>query len=266
MAAYKLRTAPYDLAVQLLSFLLGATLIHSAACVASDICDLDFDRQVARTKNRPLVSGRVSMSGAYIWTIIQTLGAIFCLSYTNYYAFRVGLLGVFPIHVLYPLMKRWTYWPQAWLGLGMNWGLPVAWVYAFREPLDIAIPTILFFGTICWSIFYDTIYACQDKVDDVNAGVKSTALLFGTWIRPILALFSVIFIGTLAASGYLNGNGVVYFLLTVGGASLHFIWQLMTLDIDEPNDCWKKFQANHTIGYIIWAGMLVDYYLLLQSP
>ncbi|KAF8509862.1 UbiA prenyltransferase family [Hysterangium stoloniferum] len=263
MAAYQLGTDPYDLAVQLLGFLLGATLIHSAACVASDICDIDFDRQVARTKNRPLVSGRVSMSGAYIWTIIQTLGAILCLSFTNEYAFAFGLLGVFPIHALYPLMKRWTYWPQAWLGLAMNWGLPVAWLYAFEKPHDIVVPATLFVGTICWSIFYDTIYACQDKADDVKAGVKSTAILFGTWIKSILALFSLIFVASMAVSGYLNGNGAPYFLITVGGASLHFVWQLTTLNVDDPNDCWKKFQANHNIGYIIWAGMLVDCYLTL---
>jgi 4-hydroxybenzoate polyprenyltransferase len=120
---------------------------------------------------------------------------------------------------------------------------------------------------------------CQDKADDAKAGVKSTALLFGSWIKPILSMFALFFIFQLAVSGYLNGNGPAYFLVSVAGALVHFIWQLTTLNVDEPSDCWRKFQvckvscptyfegfdeqskANHSLGYVIWGGMLIDYYL-----
>jgi len=112
---------------------------------------------------------------------------------------------------------------------------------------------------ISWTIVYDTIYACQDRKDDVKAGVKSTAVLFGASVKPILGIFATGFVASLVYVGIRNGQGFTFMVLSVGGASLHLAWQLIMLKVDEPEDCLQKFIANHNLGYLIWAGMLLDY-------
>jgi len=156
-------------------------------------------------------------------------------------------------------MKRWTHWPQAWLGLAMNWGLPVSWI-ALTGSINWPLLSVAYLGTFCWTIVYDTIYACQDRKDDVKAGVKSTALLFGDHVRPILAGFATGFVAALGATGFLNQQGIAYYVIAVLGSALHFTWQLTTLNVDHGADCWSKFTSNGDIGYIIWVGILVDYY------
>ncbi|KAK0458973.1 UbiA prenyltransferase family, partial [Desarmillaria tabescens] len=238
----------------IIAFALGSTLLHSAACVLNDICDIDFDRQ--RTKNRPLVIGKISIFGATILLILLTSASLSLLCFTSLTAAAYGIIGVFPLHALYPLMKRWTWWPQAWLGLAMNWGIWVAWITVYPSaPLKNDL-LIFFLGTVCWTIVYDTIYGCQDKIDDAKAGVKSTALLFGTWVRPILICFAGAFVGSLAYFGVCNDQSFVFFVVSCGGAALHFFWQFTTWSPDDPGDCGEKFKANGSLGYIIWAGML----------
>jgi len=252
---------PLQLAYYMASFFVGSTLLHCAACTINDICDRDFDRQVERTKNRPLAAGTISVFAATVFLLVQVAAFFGMLSVVNREAFLCGTFGVFPLHALYPLMKRITNWPQAWLGLAMNWGLPTAWLIA--APGDVKSPAIwaLTFGTFCWTIVYDTIYACQDRKDDVKAGVKSTALLFGDWVKPILSLFAIAFVGTLAYAGLETNQGWLYFLISVGGPAAHLLWQLVTLDVNVPEDCWRKFDSNGNLGYIVLGGMLAEWYL-----
>ncbi|KAJ3558496.1 hypothetical protein NM688_g894 [Phlebia brevispora] len=173
-------------------------------------------------------------------------------------AFKLGLGGVF-ITLLYPLMKRWTYWPQAWLGMGMAWALPVAWVsnVGYRQFLP---PAVTFAGCISWTLYYDTMYACQDRRDDIQAGIKSTAVLFGDYVRLMLGVFAVVFVACLAAAGTLMGYGIPYFLISVGGAAAHMAWQLVSIDLDNPKECWTGFKRNGIYtGLFIWIGMLAEY-------
>ncbi|KAI0034598.1 UbiA prenyltransferase family-domain-containing protein [Vararia minispora EC-137] len=260
MAAYKAHLDPHDLLVWTALFAIGSTLVHSAACVINDIY---LTVTLERTKNRPLAAGVIPLAGA--WALLLVLLAV-CLAMihmVNPVAAVVGLIGIFPFHALYPLMKRWTWWPQAWLGFAMNWGIPMAWlsvIPAYRKE-DVQIIVILLFGAVCWTIVYDTQYGCQDKVDDERAGVKSTSLLFGKHVRIILAGFASVFIGCLVTAGVLNRQSWPYYLLSCGGASMHFVWQFATWDADEPSDCGAKFKANHDLGYFVYAGILLDYLL-----
>ncbi|KAJ7250755.1 UbiA prenyltransferase family-domain-containing protein [Mycena rebaudengoi] len=259
MAAYSVELPWQNLLIQTLMFAIGSTLLHSAACILNDICDRDFDRQVERTKNRPLATGVISVTGATLWLLLFVFASIMVLATTNKTAFLYGLLGVFPLHALYPLMKRWTWWPQAWLGLAMNWGFPIGWL-AVGGAMDKKILGIFFAGTICWTIVYDTIYGCQDRRDDIVAGVKSTSLLFGTWVRPILVMFAATFVACMVYAGICNQQGPYFFGISIGGACIFFFWQFSTWQVDDVADCGSKFEANGNMGLIIWMGMLLDYY------
>ncbi|KAJ7734760.1 UbiA prenyltransferase family [Mycena maculata] len=259
MAAFSGDLPIDQLLVQTFMFAIGSTLLHSAACILNDICDRDFDRRVERTKHRPLATGVISVTGATIWLLTFVIASLATLALSNRSAFLWGLIGVFPLHALYPLMKRWTWWPQAWLGLAMNWGYLVGWI-SVTGKMNNEIVGIFFLGTVCWTIVYDTIYACQDRKDDVAAGVKSTALLFGSWVRPILCLFAMAFVGCISLAGLWNHQGIYFFVISVGGAILFFCWQFLTWDVDDVDDCGAKFVANGNMGIIIWAGMFADYY------
>ncbi|KZT02375.1 UbiA prenyltransferase [Laetiporus sulphureus 93-53] len=253
--------SPRELTVHIFALLVGSTLLHSAACTINDICDIDFDRQVERTKNRPLVTGAVSIFGATVFLALQVLVFFAMLASVNQTALLCGTFGVFPLHAFYPLMKRITWWPQAWLGLAMNWGLPTAWLIAAPKDVKSTAMWALTFGAFCWTIVYDTIYGCQDREDDVTAGVKSTALLFGDFVKPILAMFATVFVASLGYAGVVTGRSAVYFVLAVGGCAAHLSWQLLTLRADNPEDCWRKFNANGYLGYIVAGGMLAERYL-----
>ncbi|KAI0034587.1 UbiA prenyltransferase family [Vararia minispora EC-137] len=262
MVAYKQDLDVQNFSVLAGAFILGGTLVHSAACVINDICDIDFDRQVERCKDRPLPSGLISLHEAWLLLAILTCACLALLSFAaNTTAILVGLFGIFPLHGLYPLMKRWTYWPQAWLGFAMNWGFPVAWLTVApdydKSELILFATSIL--GCVCWTIVYDTEYACQDRKDDAKAGVKSTALLFGDHVRSVLAVFAILFLASLVLIGVLNGQTAVYFVVSCGGAAAHLAWQLRFWDVDDPADCGAKFKANGDLGYFVSAGLLLDY-------
>ncbi|KAF9477706.1 UbiA prenyltransferase [Pholiota conissans] len=242
MAAYRTKMPLAQYGWYLVLFAVLSTLVHSAACVINDICDRELDKQVLflveRTKNRPLSSGAISVGGAVVCLFVECAICIGVLASTkDLFIFCVGLFGIFPLHGLYPLMKRFTYWPQAWLGLALNWGYILVWLKITVSPY--------------WTIIYDTIYGCLDRVDDVKAGIKSTSLLFG--------IFATGFVAAIAVAGFLNMQSAAYYLVSVGGTALHLAWQLITLRDNDPEDCLRKFQSNGNLGYIVMAGMLIDY-------
>ncbi|OBZ76285.1 4-hydroxybenzoate polyprenyltransferase, mitochondrial [Grifola frondosa] len=263
MSASSVRLPLGSWLLQAAGYLLGCTLLHNASCIWGDMCDVEFDKQGERTKVRPIACGLVSMTGAGILFLVHCLLCVLLLSFAGNAALWVGLLGLFFVDLPYPLSKRWTDWPQIWLGVATTWGLPVTWV-SMTGFMDWNLIPVLFVAGVCWTIYYDTIYACQDRRDDVKSGVRSTAVLFGDNVRAMLAVVAAVFVLCLAYAGVLNGNGPMYFLITVVGTAAHLVWQLVTADFDCDADCWRMFARNSDIGYITVAGMLCDYCLRMN--
>ncbi|KAG5635071.1 hypothetical protein H0H81_012540 [Sphagnurus paluster] len=233
-------------------------LSAGAGCIWNDILDREFDRKVERTKNRPIAAGTISVFGGLVFLFVHIAILIRMIWNFDAFAFRFGLLSIIVLPGIYPLMKRITYWPQAWLGLAMNTGGPMAWL-ALGQGLPVSI-LILFAGTWAWTMWYDTIYACQDKRDDVNAGVKSTALLFGTWIKPILFAFAYSLVASLYIAGAINNMGFYYNTISVAGGALYLTRDMLTIDLDSPKACWDSFHRNgFTFGGLVWVGVLADY-------
>ncbi|KAJ7242034.1 4-hydroxybenzoate polyprenyl transferase [Mycena rebaudengoi] len=243
----------------LLCGFIGAALSHrSAGCVWNDILDRKFDRQVERTKLRPIASGRISVLAAvaFLWAHLGIM--LWMVWDVNSLAWKIATVTMFPLAGLYPLMKRITDWPQAWLGISMNAGVAMAWAFLTGSIPRSAIS--LFAGTWAWTIWYDTIYACQDKKDDVKAGIKSTALLFGSSVKVVLAFFASLMMSGLVGAGVLNNHQLPYFIFSVFGASIYLAVQLYAVDTDSPKSCWRAFHRNgFNLGALIWTGFLADY-------
>jgi 4-hydroxybenzoate polyprenyltransferase len=239
-----------------LLFLVGAIVMRGAGCTWNDLVDRDIDAQVERTRSRPIPSGQVSVVAAAIFLVLQALVGLLVLLQFNRFAIGVGIasLGVVAI---YPFMKRFTYWPQIFLGLAFSWGALMGWASA-RGALEWPA-ILLYLGSIAWVIHYDTIYAHQDREDDALIGIRSTARLFGEDTKPWLA-------GFLAAASALASLAVLLAvpgasaraagLLGVAGFALHLAWQLRRLDIDDPDLCLTLFRSNRDAGLILAAGLL----------
>jgi len=162
------------------------------------------------------------------------------------------------------LLKRVTYWPQAWLGFAMNFGFVTAWVSTtntFNSPLLVTAMA----GCWCWTMLYDTIYACQDIEDDVKMGVRSTAILFGSYIRPLLIACGITCVILFCGAGMLNGQGPAFYVVSVGGSLLHLGWQWKTVDLTSPQSCWANFNSNGQLGWIVWLGLVIDYAFRIQT-
>ncbi|KAL0060565.1 hypothetical protein AAF712_012623 [Marasmius tenuissimus] len=259
LAARNYEIEPRALAMTHLWFAIGSTSLIAGICVLNDIFDRDLDGKVERTKNRPLVTGRIPVLNASLFCVVLMAVPVYMLSYTNTTAFRWGLLGVFPLHFFYPLMKRVTYWPQAWLGLAVNYGLIIAYLTVSKGQFDGYI-LVLYAGCVAWTIIYDTVYAYQDVHDDAKIGIKSTALLFGPKNgRLILSGFAAAFWASLYMTGAQNGQGTWFFVISVVGAGLHLVSQLVTWKPEDWDSCMAIFVSNGNLGALIWFGLLVDY-------
>jgi len=232
----------------------GAVLMRGAGCTINDMWDRDFDKHVERTKARPLAKGDVSIKQATTFLALQLSASLLILLQLNWYSVFLGASSLL-IVVTYPLMKRFTYWPQFFLGLAFNWGALLGFA-AVNGSLNFPIVVPLYCAGICWTMIYDTIYAHQDKTDDVIVGVKSTALLFGEkGTKPALAIFATAMTACLLTSGYFAGQTLPYYL-AIGGSALHLSHQLVTLDINNVADCWAKFVSNTKLGLIIFFGIV----------
>jgi 4-hydroxybenzoate polyprenyltransferase len=217
-----------------------------------------MDAGVERTRNRPLASGRISVFAAVVYLLIQYIIGIAMFWTLDSLAFWVAMAQLLPIFAIYPLLKRVTHWPQAWLGFAMNFGFVVAWT-ATTGSVNWDVDITMIAGCWCWTMLYDTIYACQDMKDDVKMGVRSTALLFGSRIRPLLISCAVIFVAMLIQAGIMNGQGPAYFILSVGGTAAHLVWQFATVDLEDPQSCGINFQRNGHLGWTVWGGLVIDY-------
>lgn len=231
-------------------FAIGAVVMRGAGCTYNDIVDRDFDARVARTALRPIPSGQVSVRQAALFLVAQLLVGLVILLTFNRFTILLGVLSLALVFT-YPLMKRVTYWPQAFLGLTFNWGALMGWA-AVTGALGWPALT-LYAGGIAWTLHYDTIYAHQDKEDDALVGVKSTALKFGARTRSWLAGFSAatVLLFALAVAGLGWPAWIAVALVTI-----HLTWQVAAVDLDNPADCLAKFRANRGIGWILLAGII----------
>ncbi|KAJ1662405.1 Para-hydroxybenzoate--polyprenyltransferase, mitochondrial precursor (PHB:polyprenyltransferase) [Coemansia sp. RSA 1813] len=256
MAAFSGGIPVLDMAYMIALFGAGAVIMRGAGCTINDMWDVKFDRMVERTKTRPIASGIISRKNAFIFLGAQLSAGLGVLVQLNPYTIFF-CLGSMPFVVIYPFMKRITYWPQFVLGLAFNWGALAGWS-AVAGGMDWSVTLPLYAAGVSWTLVYDTIYGHQDKRDDVVAGVKSTSLLFGDNTKSILSAFSASTIGLICLSGYMNGQGIPFFATVLGAGCSHLIWQLKSVNINDPATCWKIFKSNTWFGGIIFAAIFAD--------
>lgn len=237
----------------LLLFFLGAVAMRGAGCTYNDLVDHDIDQAVARTRSRPLPSGRVTRRQAKIFMGLQALVGLAVLLQFNLFTIGLGIASLVIVAV-YPFAKRFTDWPQFFLGMAFSWGALMGWAAEFAS-LSLA-PVALYVGAIAWTIGYDTIYAHQDKEDDALIGVRSTARLFGERTRQWLVGLYGLTVVLMALSFWLAGVGILAWL-GLAAAALMFAWQIRTLDIDDPEQCLALFKFNHVVGFAIFLALVL---------
>ncbi len=232
---------------------IGAWLMRGAGCTWNDITDRDIDGSVARTASRPIPSGQVSVKGALVWLVAQALVA-FCILLTfNAAAIALGVLALVPV-AIYPFAKRFTWWPQVFLGLAFNWGALLAWT-AHTGQLEWPA-VLLYLAGISWTLFYDTIYAHQDKEDDALIGVKSTARLFGERTPKWLAMFLVLTVALQSLAvmiAAIGGSSPALLMALLGPWAMgwHMQWQLRKLDLDDNDTLLGLFRSNRDAGLLL---------------
>src|SRR5437879_1693653 len=243
-----------QLAFVIVLFLIGAFVMRGAGCTWNDITDRDLDAKVERTRSRPIPAGQVSVPQALAFLVAQALIGLAVLLQFNRFAIMTGIASLI-IVVVYPFMKRITWWPQAVLGLAFSWGALMGFAVILGR-IDLTA-LVLYAGSIAWVIGYDTIYAHQDAEDDALIGVKSTARLFGAATHRALMVFyglAGVLIG--AALGLAGARWIAWIGLAAFAA--HLVWQIRRLDISDPALCLRIFKSNRDAGLLLFAGLLVD--------
>jgi 4-hydroxybenzoate polyprenyltransferase len=235
-------------------FFIGAFAMRGAGCTWNDLVDRDLDGLVERTRSRPIPSKQVTVAQATVFMLAQAAVGLLVLIQFNRFTVMTGLASLLVV-VIYPFMKRVTYWPQIFLGLAFSWGALMGWPAAFGR-LDAAA-FVLYAGSISWVIGYDTIYAHQDRDDDMLIGIKSTALLFGERTAAILAAFYAVAVVLIGAAGLMAGGDWI-FLLGLAAFAVHLGWQVVRLDIDDPAHCLMLFKSNRDAGLILFGAMLIE--------
>jgi 4-hydroxybenzoate polyprenyltransferase len=234
-------------------FALGAIVMRGAGCTYNDIVDREFDAKVARTRNRPIPSGAVSVKAAWIFTGVQAAVGLAILLAFNLLTIALGAASLLLI-AAYPFMKRITWWPQAWLGLTFNWGVLMGFA---AETSHLGKAAYLYYvGCFFWTLGYDTIYAHQDKEDDILIGVKSTALKLGKHtLRWLYIFYGLAFLCWLAGGLFAELKFVYAIALLVPGA--HLLWQLHALDTSKPLLCLKLFKSNRDTGFLVSTALVL---------
>ena len=238
----------------LILFFTGSVLMRSAGCIVNDIVDRKFDRKVSRTKDRPIASGKISVKKAIFYSISLCILALIVLVQFNHLTILLAI-GSMPLAFTYPLMKRFTYWPQLFLGITFNYGLILGWT-SIESNIDI-IPIIFYLGAIFWTLGFDTIYGFQDLKDDEIIGLKSTSIKFKSKPQLFLILCYTIFIICLFLLGLLmQFNKFYYLVLAIIGYQLYFI-QIHKLKIDDEKNCLKIFKSNNFLGLLVFISLIV---------
>ena len=237
----------------LILFFLGSVFMRSAGCIINDILDRKFDKKVLRTKNRPIASGKISIILGLSYAIVLCLFAFLVLINFNYFTIFIAL-GSMPLAFTYPLMKRFTYWPQLFLGVTFNYGLILGWSSIFSE--ISLIPIVFYIGAIFWTLAYDTIYGFQDVKDDEIIGLKSTSIKFKKIPYLFLTLcYSIFFLSLITIGVLMDLNNSFYIFLLIIFFHL-FLYQIKKLNIKDAKDCLQKFKSNNFLGIIILTGIL----------
>ena len=237
-----------------LLFFSGAILMRSAGCIINDIIDKDLDAKVERTKNRPIASSKVSIKLGLFYVFILCALALIVLMQFNLFTIILALCSM-PLAFTYPLMKRFTYWPQLFLGVTFNYGLILGWT-SINSEISI-VPIVFYLGAIFWTLGYDTIYGFQDIRDDEIIGVKSTSIKFKKNPKIFILICYLIFILSLIYMGILMNFSKIYF----GGiiiVSLHLLlFQIKRIDISSKEVCLKIFKSNNFLGLFIFIKLVI---------
>ena len=235
-------------------FFSGAVLMRSAGCIVNDIVDRKFDARVDRTKNRPIASGKVTVFLGLIYSSLLCLIALIVLIQFNYLTILLAL-GSMPLAFTYPLMKRFTYWPQLFLGITFNYGIILGWTCVANE-LNI-LPFILYIGAIFWTLGFDTVYGFQDIKDDEIIGLKSTSIKFKSNPYLFLKICYSIFLVNLILIGILLKLNQIYFICLIIVAMQMYYFQIYKLDVNKPDICLKVFKSNNILGLLILISLLL---------
>jgi 4-hydroxybenzoate polyprenyltransferase len=238
----------------LILFFLGSVLMRSAGCIVNDIVDKELDKKVERTKNRPIASNKVSINLGLFYALILCMLAFLVLINFNWFTIFLAI-GSMPLAFTYPLMKRYTYWPQLFLGITFNYGLILGWT-SINNSLSI-VAIFLYIGAIFWTLGYDTIYGFQDIKDDEIIGIKSTSIKFKNNSTIFLFLcYSILFIILIILGILMNFNNFYFLSLVIPFIHL-FFFQIKNLEIKTPMSCLKTFKSNNTLGLIILVNIAI---------
>jgi len=235
-------------------FLLGAILMRSAGCIINDIVDRNIDKKVERTKNRPIASKKISVKFGLLYVFILCGLAFLVLINFNQFTIIMALLSM-PFAFTYPLMKRFTYWPQLFLGITFNYGLVLAWT-SINNEISL-IPILFYIGAIFWTLGYDTIYGYQDIKDDEIIGVKSTSIKFKKNPKKFIFICYLIFIVSLVFMGTLMNFKIFYYLFLIIPITHLILFQINKLNVNDSNDCLIKFKSNNILGLVIFINLLI---------
>ncbi|MDV5354195.1 4-hydroxybenzoate octaprenyltransferase [Kosakonia sp. SMBL-WEM22] len=239
----------------LLVFVAGVWLMRAAGCVVNDYADRKFDGHVKRTANRPLPSGAVTENearGLFIILVLLAFALVLTLNLMTI-LLSVAALG---LAWIYPFMKRYTHLPQVVLGAAFGWSIPMAFA-AVSESVPLSC-WIMFFANILWAVAYDTEYAMVDRDDDVKIGIKSTAILFGRHDKLIIGILQIMVMAMMAAVGWLNGLGWIYYATVLIAGAL-FVYQQVLIADRERDACFKAFLNNNYVGLVLFLGLAVSY-------
>ena len=235
-------------------FFLGSVLMRSAGCIVNDILDKEFDKKVFRTKNRPIASNQISIKLGIFYVVLLCFFALLVLLNFNNYTIILALSSM-PLAFTYPLMKRYTYWPQLFLGITFNYGLLISWA-SINSQVE-QIPLIFYIGAIFWTLGYDTIYGYQDLKDDEIIGLKSTAIKFKSNPFSLLIICYSIFTLVLITIGYLMRLNELFFITMIIIFFHMFYFQIKKLKIDDATSCLKTFKSNNFLGLLVYVGLVI---------
>lgn len=235
-------------------FVAGTFLMRSAGCIVNDLADRDLDGGVSRTRQRPLVTGEVSVQQAILAFLLLSLAAFVLVLFTNPLTIWLSIVGIV-LASAYPFMKRYTHLPQVVLGAAFSWAIPMAFA-AQTNSLPQAL-WLLYAANLLWTVAYDTEYAMVDRDDDLQVGIKSTAILFGDYDRVAIAVLQGLTVLCLLLAGLAFGLGPIYFLSVIAAAA-SFFWQQRTIRTQDPQQCFRAFLSNNYSGMLIFIGIAVD--------
>ena len=238
----------------LILFFLGSVLMRSAGCIVNDILDKEFDAKVFRTKDRPVASGKVSIRLAIFYAIVLCFLALLVLINFNLFTIILAIASM-PLAFTYPLMKRFTYWPQLFLGITFNYGLILGWT-AITSEIEL-VPILFYMGAIFWTLGYDTIYGYQDIKDDEIIGLKSTSIKFkGKAKKFLITCYTSLIVFFLIGAYSMNLSYNFYLFMIVPFIHL-FLYQIKIFNLKDPSSCLKAFKSNNFLGLLIFLNILI---------